>query len=224
MYWIAAVIIFSAILLTGLWVSRISVSFEFTAGAADSSVTITFRLWKIFSHTKVITSAETESGGKVEYTEKEINSKRKQKIRRKKISFSVIFSRFKRVKAELKHIHHLASIAAGFLKNVKLYRFRWETVIGTGDASSTAVMSGLLWSVKGIVNTLLYSFLSVQREPHIEVHPVFSHAYSKTHVSGMFSFRIGHAIVVMLRVTKAWRKSRSKMKRSSNAMTGGFET
>ncbi|MFC7373371.1 DUF2953 domain-containing protein [Fictibacillus iocasae] len=209
-----------------LWHSRVSVEFDLAGGGQPSmEMTVTLRMWRIFSHTKSFSgsgSALDEEG--IRYTEKDINSRHKEKTKKKKTTYTRLASRFHHMYSEYQHVKRLGAILGSFLQNVRVSSFKWETVIGTGDASSTAKMAGVLWSVKGMFINLLHTFLSVKKEPIIEVHPLFSHAFTKTHVSGMFSFKIGHAIVVMLRLMRARRQSRIKPNRSSNAMTGGIET
>jgi hypothetical protein len=59
------------------------------------------------------------------------------------------------------------------LKKVQCTRFRLEVSIGTGDAPTTAVASGVLWSLYGCVLGLAGKLVTLKTQPRGGVQPVY---------------------------------------------------
>lgn len=92
-----------------------------------------------------------------------------------------------------------------FLQKVHVSNFRWHSDIGLGDAALTGVVTGCAWSVKGGVVGLIGNKMIFDNEPQISINPLFQVSHSQTNLSCMFSFKIGNAILVALRLAKHWK-------------------
>jgi hypothetical protein len=98
---------------------------------------------------------------------------------------------------------------------VYIEEFEWYTTIGTGDAGSTGIFSGLLWTIKGSLVGLVGQLMNLNQPPKIEVHPSFQMPIVRTNLQCMFSFRMGKAMLAAYQIVKNW-KGRKQHVRTSN--------
>ena len=62
------------------------------------------------------------------------------------------------------------------LRKVDCTRFRLDFRVGTGDAASTAIVSGVLWTIYGCAIALAAECLTMKTKPHGAVEPVYGGA------------------------------------------------
>ncbi|RYL93781.1 DUF2953 domain-containing protein [Sporolactobacillus sp. THM7-4] len=79
-----------------------------------------------------------------------------------------------------------------------LSEFSWSTYCGIGEARGTAMLCGLIWSVK---SALMMPFREkIVGMPRVEVIPLFQTEQFTSHLSCMITIKIGDAIVIMRRI------------------------
>src|SRR5699024_10993547 len=64
-------------------------------------------------------------------------------------------------------------IGKPIVKSMKVYQLEWITHFGTGDASSTGIISGSLWAIKGVAKQYTYLFENLLCEPKINLIPCY---------------------------------------------------
>jgi hypothetical protein len=133
------------------------------------------------------------------------NSDKEKKEKDIKITPTEIINKFKEAKEFLQKVIGFHRIVKQFLSHVTLKKFHWNSHLGTGDASQTAILVGVFWGVKGSIYALLSNHLKVKAEPSVSIHPLFQMKTSQTRLECMISFRIGHAIFAAIRVVKYWK-------------------
>ncbi|WP_062355086.1 DUF2953 domain-containing protein [Bacillus kwashiorkori] len=116
------------------------------------------------------------------------------------------------IKLVVNRVIGLNKIVQTFLKKVQIIKFDWKTVIGTGDASQTGMITGVAWGIKGVVVGLLSKFFSLKVYPNIHIAPSFQQKIAKTELFCMIQVRIGHAILAGIKILKYWRGSKPKFK------------
>ncbi|WP_123040849.1 DUF2953 domain-containing protein [Cohnella candidum] len=127
-------------------------------------------------------------------------------------------------KGLLKHWKELSPWLKDTLKKVNCTRFRLDFRVGTGDAASTAVVSGLLWSVLGCAVGAAGHLVQLKAEPHGAVEPVY-HAKEFTVVweadfqvrAGSFFMSILHLGFGSPRLRKSWRDWRNWLRGPQSA-------
>ncbi|SFB17559.1 MULTISPECIES: DUF2953 domain-containing protein [unclassified Bacillus (in: firmicutes)] len=115
-------------------------------------------------------------------------------------------------KEMLVHVFGLHKIIRKFLKKVSVRKIEWQSVVGLGEASHTAMIAGALWAIKGSLLGLISHYFRLKDMPNIVIHPQFQMTISQTRFSCIFEFRIGHAIVVGLKLFKFWKGGRPNFK------------
>ena len=104
----------------------------------------------------------------------------------------------------LKTLNHLIHIFSTLIQKTTVHQFKWQTYVGTGNASSTGMVAGGLWGVKGYIMRLMYNHQRVVCEPTINVYPLFQQKELRINASCMVSIRIGQAIYIFLKVMRKY--------------------
>jgi hypothetical protein len=140
-----------------------------------------------------------------EKTEKGKEGKGEEKDKLKKETPEDILTSIKDFRELLQHVAGLHSIISHFLSKVKIFDIQWQTLFGTGDASSTGTMTGLIWGAKGSMMGVLSSYMNLQTMPQMMVVPSFQKAIIQTDFSCIITFRVGHAILAGIKMIKLWK-------------------
>ncbi|MFD1851876.1 DUF2953 domain-containing protein [Oceanobacillus bengalensis] len=88
------------------------------------------------------------------------------------------------------------------LNRTKLHQLDWSTNIGTGEASSTGIISGVIWAIKGSILGYIIEKIRLGCQPAVRVNPFFQQACFQTNIDCMFSIRLGQAIHGILKVIR----------------------
>ncbi|MBP3964420.1 DUF2953 domain-containing protein [Paenibacillus lignilyticus] len=114
----------------------------------------------------------------------------------------------------LKHTDDMLGWVRITLGHVRLTEWYWRTAVGTGDAMWTAMLTGMVWSVKTTSIGVLSQLVRLTADPSLVVEPV----YQKPHFSteGKFTAKVpfGYAIFAILRLFVRIKKA--------HGLPGGF--
>lgn len=110
----------------------------------------------------------------------------------------------------LERIIDLKEIMRKFLSKVTCEQLVWGTTVGTGEASETGVLTGVVWGVKTTLLGFFSGYIQWKQPPQLNVHPVFNRAIIETHFHGIFRFRLGHAILGINRIIFHLRRGRER--------------
>ncbi len=115
----------------------------------------------------------------------------------------------------------------GIMKKVECTRYRLDFRVGTGDAPSTAVLSGVLWTVYGCAVAITGEWVRLRTRPYGEVMPVYREPEFSVVWEADFRFRAGPMLAAVLRTAirhmplrdtvKQWKQWRSWMKGPQSA-------
>ncbi|WP_158217573.1 DUF2953 domain-containing protein [Lottiidibacillus patelloidae] len=204
--WIAsALIIFILIII----LTKLNISIYYLHEQDNDHLGITMKAWYgLLSYNVNIPLMKVEENSpslvfKKEKTER--NSDKEKEEKDIKLTPTELLNKLKEAKEFLQKVIGFNKIIKKFLKHVELKKFQWDSHLGTGDASQTAIAVGLLWGVKGSIYGLLSNLLKVQTKPEVSIYPLFQMKTSQTRLQCMISFRIGHAIFAAIRVVKYWK-------------------
>jgi hypothetical protein len=100
----------------------------------------------------------------------------------------------------LRFTRDLSGLAKHLLSRVKLTEWRWSTAVGTGDAVSTAMATGLAWSVKTTVTGVLSQLVRLRANPHMEVSPHFNRSVFETTLTCTAKIRAIHLMLAGFRL------------------------
>jgi Protein of unknown function (DUF2953) len=222
MEWILIILGIFLFIFIILMFSTLNVALHFVHRNDNSDIRITLRMYRVIKYNLHIPIVQIDAEDhSVKIREEKQTSMGQKKEKKKKITFKKIKYQYESFQKTLKHVQNLYLIFAQFLKKINISQLEWHSAIGLGEASSSAVAAGTVWGIKGVVLQLINTFFRLKGNPTISVVPVFQGMHSETRLSCMVSFKIGHAIVVMLKILKSWRSSRRSSQVNSEYMTGG---
>jgi len=89
-----------------------------------------------------------------------------------------------------------------FLSKVRIHVFMWDTQVGTSDASTTGLLCGGIWTLKGSIIAVISSYMQLRTHPELYVTPYFQQKHSQTRVKCMISFRFGQAILAVFLIVR----------------------
>ncbi|MBW5446689.1 DUF2953 domain-containing protein [Cohnella sp. CFH 77786] len=110
------------------------------------------------------------------------------------------------------------------IRNVNCTRFRFDFRVGTGEASSTAILSGLLWSVYGWAIGIVGQWVNLKTKPYGAIEPVY-HAEEFSMVweadfevrAGAFAMSVLHLGFRHPGLRQSWRKWRGWLRGPQSA-------
>ncbi|MBH0159764.1 DUF2953 domain-containing protein [Fictibacillus sp. 26RED30] len=222
MVWFTIIIGILLFLLIVISLSTIHISIYFVHRNDNSNIQVNFKMYHFLKYKLNVPLIMVDAQDHSVKIREEKETTLGQKKEKKKITFLQLKNQYQSFKKMLKHINHFYQILAAFLKKMKMKKVEWHSAIGLGEASSSAIAAGAVWGFKGIAIQVLNTFFKLEESPNVSVVPVFQGMHSETRFSCMISFKIGHAIVVMLKILKSWRIVSRSAKVNSEYMTGGM--
>ncbi len=88
------------------------------------------------------------------------------------------------------------------MSSIVFHHFSWKTHFGTGDASSTGIVIGGVWMMKGTLLGAVYDLSNFKCEPTLMVTPHFQQKGLYSEVDCMVSIRLGKAIQTAVRLIR----------------------
>jgi len=107
---------------------------------------------------------------------------------------------FDRMMDFLRFTRDLTGLAKHLISRVKLTELRWTTDVGTGDAVSTAMATGLAWSVKTTVTGVMSQLVRLRTNPHLAVAPHFNSTKFETALAFEAQMRLWHLLLAGIRL------------------------
>jgi len=107
---------------------------------------------------------------------------------------------FERMMEFLRFTRDLTGLAKHLVSRIKLTELRWTTDVGTGDAVSTAMATGLAWSVKTAITGVLSQLVRLRTNPHLAVAPHFNSTRFETAIACQARIRLWHLLLAGMRL------------------------
>ncbi|MDA8352033.1 MAG: DUF2953 domain-containing protein [Firmicutes bacterium] len=115
-----------------------------------------------------------------------------QKIRR----YLAKINQFRRQIVSFQEI--VSEVNRRFLKHVVCEQLIWKSAVGTGDAASTGVVTGIFWGIKSTLIGFAGSYIRWQEAPRLDIEPLFHSEKIETTLDSIIRFRVGHAILAVI--------------------------
>jgi len=95
----------------------------------------------------------------------------------------------------IRNVDNLHLVIKRFLKHVYLDLYKWESIVGTGDAMHTGLVAGFIWTSKGIILALTANYVVFTKKPIIFVKPIFNKQVYNSRFECILRFRVGYLIL-----------------------------
>jgi len=201
--WIVAAIVAAAIAGAGLSRIRIRVRYS-RSGKLDQLVVVVHALFGLF-HYQILLPSFFIRGLHVAYRERREGGwtgKEKDSLAKRMLGIKAISRYIRAYRVLLDSTNRFKQWARRALKKVECTRWRLDFRVGTGDAASTAVVTGLLWAVSGCATGIASQYVSFRTSPHGEVTPNYSATEFDVVWEADFQIRLSTLVWVIVKLGK----------------------
>lgn len=206
MKWLLFIVAFIFIVILIIAFSKLTFVISYKHVEDDDHLTIDIRaLLGLITYRVDVPYIRVADNSPAIITKEKVHKKGSSSMQKGHHSMEDLFRTMDDVKNIAIQVVKLHKIVKAFLKRVHMKKFNWFTEVGTGDAASTGVLVGVLWSIKGGILTVLSNYLLMQRPPQMAIYPDFHRLASKTEITCMLQFRIGYAMLAGIKFIKGWK-------------------
>ncbi|WP_158602178.1 DUF2953 domain-containing protein [Cohnella endophytica] len=194
-FWLWSILAVLIIGIAGALFSRIRVRVRYSrSGKLDQLVIVVQGFYGLFHHQILVPSIVFRDWG-VAYSAKREGSLAGQPGQKKRIiGKGTITRNVKAYRSIMRSTNKFRKWARQSLKKVECTRWRLDFKVGTGDAASTAFVTGLLWAASGCASGAVGQFLTLKTSPHGSVVPNYSAKEFTIVWEADFRIRLGTAL------------------------------
>ncbi|MFO6497917.1 MULTISPECIES: DUF2953 domain-containing protein [Bacillus] len=200
--WIAGALL----LLAAVLIMKIRVAVEYLHSSDDDRLTVKIRTGFGLLHIKKeIPLIKVNPDDMTIDVKERTKTALKKDQKKRKVGHGEMLDQIRQMKQLVEQVINLQPIVRGFLKRIHVTKLEWTSVLGFSDAALTGIITGAAWSVKAWVIAVLDLLFCFDHQPDYEVIPAFNQPSSKTHLTCIFHFRLGHAITAAFRIVIHWK-------------------
>ena len=193
-------------------VTNIKIDFHYHHAGEDDQLTVKFRAWFGLLHYTIdiplIDIADDKAV--LSFTQKKGIDIEDEEAQAEEVTASDILQKIEKIKKLLQHVVGLHNIIRKLLKKVSVHTFIWNSVIGSGNAAHTGMLTGCAWALKSSIIGGLTTYLHFKVMPVISITPNFQKAAASTSISCIFSLKLGDAIWAGIKLFRHWKGGRLK--------------
>ncbi|KUP06679.1 hypothetical protein Q73_11030 [Bacillus coahuilensis m2-6] len=218
MKWMIIILCVLLALILIILLTKLTIRLSFYHGNDNDELTIKFKAWGGLFRYKIevpLIQIDEESASVIleeKVKKPKAGKEETTKDEKKKITPKEFLNSLSDAKELLIHVYGLHRIIRSFLKKVTVKDLLWNTKMGTGDAASTGMVTGGIWTVKSSIVSWISRSMRLQDMPLIHVEPCFQQKMVITEFRCMIQFRIGNAILAGAKLLKYWRGGKAKFK------------
>lgn len=191
-------IIILIVLVIIILISKINIAIRYTKTSKYDVFLLSFFLNKLLIYKYQIPTIDVRNDGVFYRFKKGISNKKgkEDKKGRKYIRYTNITKRMKKARDfYLKHSTLVKKIQ-NFLKcKITLKKLKFNIRFGTGNACQTSILTGILWTLYGIVISFLYQSIKIEKK-EITIKPNYVTKGINVYLYCIFSVRIVYIIVI----------------------------
>lgn len=124
----------------------------------------------------------------------------------------------KNVKERLARTDDLTGWTRQMLRKIKLKEWKWSTTVGVNDAMWTAMVTGMLWSLKTTSIGVISQLVRLTSAPQLTVEPDYGKAQFSTRWSCIAQISFGYAILAGLQLLFRMKRSKGGVKLWQNIL------
>lgn len=203
MWWIIAIVLFLIVNIFIVVYTRLFFTLSYIHKADGDFLAIELRFWKWVRLKKEIPMVAVDKEDmSLKTKEKEEYGQDNKGEDENEFSPDYIKTQIESFQDLLKRVVGFHRIMRRFLSKIHVHQVYWDTKIGTSEASTTGILCGGIWTLKGSVLGLISSLMQLKTEPELYVTPYFQQKHSQTRVKCMISFRFGQAILAVFLIVR----------------------
>ncbi|BBI33150.1 DUF2953 domain-containing protein [Cohnella abietis] len=174
------------------------------SGQLDQLVIVIRALYGLY-HYQILLPSIVIKGWNVIYRERRaggLTGNSKRKPTRRKIGKGTVVRYMRAYRALLQSTKNFKIWARHSLKKLECTRWRLDFRVGTGDAASTAVITGLLWAVSGCASGVAGQLVRLNTSPQGQITPNYSGVEFTVVWEADFRIRLGTLLWIIAKLGK----------------------
>ncbi|MGN1402611.1 MAG: DUF2953 domain-containing protein [Bacillus sp. (in: firmicutes)] len=205
------------VLITLLLLSTVTVHLKYVHHNQNDQLLVTVKaLYGIYKKRVNVPVLNKEGVDVKVVVEKDTEGSPDSEKKKERVTPEKTWNSVKNMAETVKETHNLFPLIKQFLKKIELRHFDLRVIAGTGDAAETGIVTGLIWTGMGVVQAMLYSFLTVVCKPRIHMQPSFNRQQLVLEWSSIISFRFGNAILTVMKLILQRRNISSLFRRNAS--------
>ncbi|WHX99615.1 DUF2953 domain-containing protein [Neobacillus sp. DY30] len=215
--WLVIALILILLFIILIIFSKLTIRLNYFHHNDNDELKIQFRIWfGLIRYTMNVPLIKIDDNSPSivmkENTQMGDSSEKQSPTKEEQITKDGFMSNLSNAKEIMQHVVNMNVIISKFIKRIVIKHFEWHSLVGVGDAAHTGIITGALWTLKGSIIGMLSHFLRLKEMPVLSITPHFQLAIIQTHVTCIFQFRIGYAILAGLKLIKFWKGGRPNLK------------
>lgn len=120
----------------------------------------------------------------------------------------------------LMRVNEFKKLMKKFFSHLHIKEYTWSTLIGTGDAFSTGLTSGIFWSIKSCFIGFLSNYSKLDQLPDISITPEYNQKVFHTRIDCIIKIKVGYVILLGVQlIFKYIIGGRKNVRRTSHSRT-----
>ncbi|WP_234987224.1 DUF2953 domain-containing protein [Bacillus sinesaloumensis] len=214
MKWLFFILLFLVLFFLLIMITKLTILIEANHSQDDDRIKVRFSIWfGLIRYTiKIPMVAVDKETPSIVYNKEQPDLPKNEKKKKKKFSIKNVVANIQDTNEILHRVVDMIPILKSFLKKISISKFEWHSHIGVGDAAQTGIITGLGWSIKGVITGMMSNYLTLKTHPDYSITPSFQVPISETRLKCMIHFRIGHAMMAGIKAIRRWRGGMPKFK------------
>lgn len=110
----------------------------------------------------------------------------------------------------LKKVRDLQPLFNKMCRHIRCTDLEWHTLMGTGQASETGALTGIIWGVKSMIVGIVSHTITLHAMPKMSVQPVWNQAIIQTELRCELHFYLGIVLITAAKMMLRLRKGRQR--------------
>ena len=215
--WISVIAGFLLLLLLYIYFLKISIKFTYSHEYKEDVLSFEIRavggIFKFRRKIPILNSSEEPDLNKRE--EKDGPRPDTSKAGRD-LTIDQVMNHYAIVKERMKNEKVLKALLNKWMERLEITDLKTDMIIGTGEAASTAILNGFIWSVTGNVLAIISRYVKLSKIPKITITPAFHTKIANLNLSGIIRFRLGETILAGRQFLRYWHMPKDEKKKEQS--------
>lgn len=203
-FFVVWVILAVVVLMLLLFVTPVQITlFYGRVGENDHAVvevSAWFRLIRRKYEIPMVFVKQSEAGPELVAKVETVQQKQKTKETIKDLTHKQVNKWYHNYREILDNVHDLQPMFKELFRRIRCTRLEWHTLMGTGQASETGALTGVVWGVKSLIIGVISHSISLRIIPSLSVEPVWNQALIRTNFQCVLHLMLGHVLVVFAKM------------------------
>ncbi|MGG1659317.1 DUF2953 domain-containing protein [Brevibacillus sp. NRS-1366] len=202
------------VLLILLMITPIQATFDYNRSEENDHLVLTLVAWFGLIRRKyeipILFLKETEGGPQVVAKVETIQRGNKVKDKVQDFTRKQVKKWYHNYREILEKVRDLQPLFNQLCRHIRCTNLEWHTLMGTGQASDTGALTGIIWGVKSMLIGFVSHTITLHAIPRMSVQPVWNQAIIQTQFRCVLHFYLGYVLITVVKMVLRLRKGRQR--------------